>query len=179
MLRRLTLAIALITGTVQADDFDWAEGTIAEDVDAIAGDADLDVAADGTLSGPIEWSVLRLVLPDLLDGASDPVWIEPSGFAGQARANSLSALTGRVVVGTDGVALGTVRRLLVSLVEGRLVAVELECTPGFDGATQRIVVPWLRTSTEGSTEASTEGSTEGSTVRLDLDAEWSHDAPLA
>lgn len=181
MLRRLTLAIALITGSAQAEDPEFLEGRTVEDCDAITAEAELEVAADGSILGPIAWSVVRLVLPDLLEVAGDPAWIEaPAGAhrdaansdagsrdaasrdaassdaasrdaASRAGANRLGALGGRVVVGHDGIALGVVRRVLVSMAAGRVLALELESTAAFDGSSARVVLPWEHLESSGST----------------------------
>jgi hypothetical protein len=154
MLRRLTLAIALITGTAQADDLDFLEGSSVEDCDAVTTEADLEVADNGSITGPIAWSVVRLVLPDVLEVAQDPAWIDipavaRSGTANSGGANSLTALGGRVVLGRDGTALGVVRRVLVSVAAGRVVALEVEKVAEFDGASSRVVLAWDQLRVDG------------------------------
>lgn len=165
MLRRLTLAIALITGSVQAEDLDCAEFTCAEDVDVIGSGtldagADVDVAADGALSGPVAWSVVRLVLPDLFESTGDPVWIEMPTAPRATRSNSLRALGGRVLVDRGGAAVGIVRRVLVSFTEGRVLALGVESAIEFDGCPRNFVVPWV------------EVHARGSVLQSRVDADW-------
>jgi sporulation protein YlmC with PRC-barrel domain len=93
--------------------------------------------------------LVRLVLPDLVEVTEDPAWIEAPASASRGAANSLSALGGRVVVGRDGAALGVVRRVLVSMTAGRVVALEVETTAEFDGSTARAVLPWDQLRAEG------------------------------
>lgn len=136
MLRRIALAITLITGSLQADaatpwDVPECEDSNRED--------DLALHPDGTIAS---WGLMRLVLPDLEDDVGGPEWIETPVRAGSPGKLTLGTLGGRAVEGPEGEALGVVRGCLVNPATGRVLALDVDLGPALGGDAQRVALPW-------------------------------------
>ena len=161
MLHRLALALALISGSVQAEDLDPQDCSECEGIES-ASAADLRLRSDGTI---VSWDVLRLVLPDLTDEDGGPEWLETPAHPGPTGNLSLDSLGGRPVMGPHGEAFGIVRGCLVSPSAGRVLALDVDVGPSLYGESRRIALPWALV------------SVAGGAIRLLCDPEWLHAAP--
>ncbi len=143
MLRRIALAITLITGSVQAEDAVPWDSPECEDSDV---DDDLVVHADGSIE---DWALMRLVLPDLADDVGSPEWIETPIRPGSPDRLSLSTLGGRAVSGQSGEAIGVVCGCLVNPSTGRVLALDVDLGPSLRGESRRVALPWASLAIEG------------------------------
>lgn len=136
MLRRIALAIALISGSLQADDRTLREQAECEESDL---DSELAVAPDGRIAS---WGILRLVLPDLDDVGAEPEWVETPARPDHRGRLALDTLGGRAVVDAGGDAVGVVRGCLIHPSSGRVLALDVEIGPALDGAPRRVALAW-------------------------------------
>jgi hypothetical protein len=158
MLKRIALALALIGGSVQADEIEPQERAECEESELAD---ELRLRSDGSI---VSWGLVRLVLPDLEDGIGGPEWIETPAHPGRKDSLSLGSLGGRAVTGPRGEAIGIVRGCLVSPSEGRVLALDVDVGPSLRGESRRVALPWaLLTVT-------------GATIRCDCDPDWIHAA---
>lgn len=146
MLRRLALAIAVMTGAAQASDLDLREQAESQDDGGGVEADDLDVGADGRVQG---WAAVRLVLPDLESHIGETAWIDGRGRSGPTGRLTLGSLPGRAVVDADGTALGVVRGSLVRVMDGRVLALDVDVVPEPRGGARRIVLPWSLVEADG------------------------------
>ena len=159
-MNRLALALALISGSVQADDLDTTDRSDCEDIET-ASTSELRLRSDGTI---VSWDLLRLVLPDLTDEVDAPEWLETPAHPGPTANLSLDSLGGRAVTGPHGEAIGIVRGCLVSPSAGRVLALDVDVGPSLDGESRRIALPWALV------------TVAGGTIRCVCDPEFIHSA---
>ncbi|MCY2958925.1 MAG: PRC-barrel domain-containing protein [Planctomycetota bacterium] len=143
MLRRIALALSLLAGSPLADEITLQDTAECEDSDS--GD-EMALGADGTIE---DWSVMRLVLPDLGSDTGCPEWLETPVRAGTAGRLTLGTLGGRAITGPDGEALGIVRGALVSSSAGRVLALDVDIGPALGGESRRLAMPWASLSVGG------------------------------
>lgn len=161
MLQRLALALALISGSVQAEDLDPQDDCAeCEDTES-ASASELRLRSDGTI---VSWDLLRLVLPDLTDEDGGPEWLETPAHPAPSDNLSLDSLGGRAVTGPHGEAIGIVRGCLVSPSAGRVLALDVDVGPSLYGESRRIALPWALV------------TVAGGVIRCECDPEWIHSA---
>lgn len=158
MLKRLALALALISGSVQAEGIEPQDRSEREDSESVS---ELRLRSDGTI---VSWGLLRLVLPDLEDGSGDPEWIQTPVHAWQPDNLSLDTLGGRTVTGPRGEAIGIVRGCLVSPSAGRVLALDVDVGPSLHGESRRVALPWALV------------TVAGGDIRCVCDPDWIHAA---
>lgn len=159
MLRRIALAITLISGTLQADD---ARAWDDHERDGAVRTTGFALRSDGTIES---WGLLRLVLPDLGDDAVGPEWIDAPPRPGARDRLSLDTIGGRAVIDADGRALGIVRATLVDPSAGRVLALDVDLGPSLRGESRRVAIPWV------------ELRIDGAAFRHVGTADWLHEAP--
>lgn len=159
MLRRIALAITLITGSLQAEDLTQRQSFGREELDQ---EHDWSVNADGTVAS---WGILRLVLPDLEDESGAPEWIETPTRSGPIGTLSLHTLGGRAVTGATGDSIGIVRGCLLNPTSGRVLALDVEVGASLGCEPRRVALPWSSL------------SVERGAIRYVGDVEWVHSAP--
>ena len=143
MLRRIALAIALITGSLQADDRTVRDQAECEESEL---DGELAVAPDGRIAS---WGILRLVLPDLDDELGGPEWIETPVRPDRPGRIALDTLGGRAITTPGGEAVGIVRGCLVNPSTGRVLALDVDVGPALGDGARRVALPWSALAVEG------------------------------